>query len=549
MTGVGGAWADETFTIIDNADGGVWPDGSYSSDNGTSTWKGSWTSTSTTPQITVSADSWLLQNSTGYIGSSNSKTGTYNIKISEGYLITGYTIVFENVDTDGSHNQTITPNGASGVTASGSSSDTVTVTGLNKRLAVFTLTGENSLAKVTKFTINYVEDSFTWSSGVPAEEVGGSRNYYSTTWYLKLTSPNYNDVFFDSFTLAFASNGSADDDVATYLALTYEKFNSQNNHKANEFIAISSNSLSGHSSATANTVTFNFPEKVRLNGNETVYVCFVSSNGDGTYNLRKRGIAVKLTSTNGIIYICSSNTYTTDESSSSDYQCHYTCTYSLGYDYPQESEANYRIWSGINNGDKTSGGAISIAYMKITAPSEFGKFVQFDQFSLSLRNAEVVADTYLLFSTDSLTATGVTTSTEFEPSRFTAISTNKVPSANYGKVFTFTFDSDSYLAGGETYYVYMGTKQANGNFCLQKYGIFINHQMASSTGFQYSSALVTPNPSTNNNWQAIYYSSKCSFVDFSSVYTSVRGKSGTTLGKYSNPSYTQDEINSALSAA
>lgn len=530
-----GTWADETFTIIDNANGGVWPNGSYSSDNGSSTWKGSWTSTSTTPRITVSAHTWLLQNSTGYIGSSSSKTGNYTIKISDGYLITGYEIVFENVNTDGSHNQTITPKApvaGSAVTATGTGSATATVTGLNTRNAYFTLSGENTLARVTKFTVTYTTDAYTWSSGVPSNEVGGSGNYYSRTWYLKLTSPNVDDVFFDAFTLGFASDGSVDDDIATYLAFTSEKFSGQYNHEAGEFIAISSNALEGHSSAAATIQTFNFDEKVRLSGNTAVYACFVSKNADGTYNLQKRGLAVKKTSSNGTLYYSANNTYTTAESNTSAYQCHYSCTYSRCYEYPQSTPDNYRIWTGINYADRTSGGKIHIAYMKYTAPGTAGQYVHFDRFSLSLRGESgmVLANTYLLFSKECLTGAGVTETTEFEPGRFTAISTNKVPTENPGIVFTFAFDSDAYLDGGATYYIYMGTKQSNGNFCLTKYGIYINDAMNNrfvTSGFAYSSALETAVATTNNNWQPIYYSSKCTFSN-SKVVLNIQ-EAGSTI--------------------
>ncbi len=546
-----GAWADETVTIIDNAAGGVWPNGSYSSDNGTSTWKGSWTSTSTTPQITVAANTYLLQNSTGYIDSSSSKTGNYTIGINLGYLITGYEIVFENVNTDGLHNQTITPNGGSGQTAVGTGSATVTVTGLTTQQASFTLTGENTFAKVTKFTVSYVSDRYIWSSGVASSEVGGSSNYYSTTWYLKLTSPNYDDVFFDTFTLGLASDGAADYDGTTYLAFTYDKFASQNNHNANEFIAISSNSLSGHSSATATIKEFTFADKVRMNANTTVYACFVSRNDDGTYNLQKRGLAVKNTGASSGLTFCADNNYTTTESSGGNYQCHYTCIYSRDYDYPQASQDNYRIWSGLNYADRTSDGKISISYMKYTAPGTSDKIVQFNQFSLSMRDADVAANTYLLFSKECLTGTGVTTTTDFAPSHFTAISSNCVPSANYGKVFTFTFDSDQFLHGGQTYYIYMGTKTGD-KFNLRKYGIFINHQ-TSNTGFQYSSSLETATATTNDEWQAIYYSSRCSFIDptslLSDVYTFVKLYSGTSLGQYTSDSYTQEQVATALENA
>jgi len=556
LTSVSTAWADSTFTIIDNAAGGAWTSkGSYSSDNGASTWKGSWTSTSTTPQITVAADTWLLQNSTGYIGSSSSQTGKYAIKINQGYLITGYEIVFKNVNTDGSHDQTITPNGGSGQTAAGDGSATVTVTGLATRAALFNLTGANTFAKVTKFTVTYIADSYTWSSGVASNEVGGNGNYYSNTWFLKLTSPNYDDVFFDTFTLGFASDGSADDDATTYLAFTYDKFASSDNHNANEFIAISSNSISGHSSNTATIKDFTFTDKVRMNANTPVYACFVSRNTDGTYNLKKKGLAVKNTGAAAGLVICSGNNYTTSEKGCGNYQCHYTCTYSRSYDYPQASQDEYRIWSGINYADRTSGGMMTISYMKYTAPATSDKIVQFNQLSLSLRNSDVVANTYLLFSKECLTGSGVTTSTNFASSRFTAISSNCVPSANYGKVFTFTFDSDQFLHGGQTYYVYMGTKNGD-NFNLQKYGLYINHEMNKrlvATGLEISAALETAAATSKNDWQPIYYSSRCSFVDptslLESVYTYVANYSGTSLGKYTSGSYTQEQIATALSNA
>lgn len=513
VVGIGSMWADETYTIIDKAAGGVWPNGSYNNDNGDSTWKGSWTSTSTKPQITVSANKFLLQNSTGYIGSSNAKTGNFTISINDGYLITGYEIKFENVNPDGSHNQTITPNGKSGVTAEGTGSATVAVTGLNTRAAYFKLTGENSLAKVTKFTVTYVSSS-TWTSGVTG--VGGSGKYYSNIWYLKLTTPTVNDVFLDNFTLGFASDGKADTEFETYLAFSQGKFSEQNNHKASEFLAISSNSISGHSSSTANIKEFNFDETVRLNGNTDVYVCFVSKNVDGTYNLQKRGVAVKSTSSDGNMFFCADNGYTTAErNSGSKYQCQYSCAYSTTYNYPQTVPDDYHIWSGINDGDKTSGGKITIAYFKYTAPGTSGQFVHFDRFSLDFRTdaQDNPYEKYLLFSKEKLTGTGVTTSTEFESSKFTAISTNKCSQLG---AFMFAFDSDSYLEGGETYYIYMGTKLGNGNFTLVKYGIFINDQMDQryiSTGFQYSGALETPGPDNNNKWQPIYYSSKCTFAD------------------------------------
>ena len=513
LTGVSGAWADETVTIINDAAGGQWPNGSYSSDNGGSTWKSSWTTTSTTPQITVSANTYLLQNSTGYIGSSASKTGNYSISINDGYLITGYEIVFENVNTDGSHNQTITPNGRGSFTATGTASATATVTGLTTQAAHFTLTGENTYAKVTKFTVTYINSS-SWSSGVTG--VGGSGNYYSTTWYLYLTTPNVNDIFLDNFTLGFASDGRADTELETYLAFTQEKFSEQNNHKASEFLAISSNSISGHSSATANIKAFNFNETVRLNGNTTVYVCFVSKNLDGTYNLQKRGIAVKDTGAASGLKFCSGNTYTTTEARGGNYQCQYSCNYTTNYAYPQDTQDNYYIWSGLNYADKTSGGEITIAGMKYTAPGTSGQYVHFDQFSLSLRDAKVPVNTYLLFSKENRLTSDVTETTEFDPSGFTAISINKVPSADYGKIYTFAFDSDSYLDGGTTYYIYMGTKQSNGKFRLTQYGLFINHQMNDrgiTTDFYTYPNLTGSGACIHDAWQAIYYTSKCTFAD------------------------------------
>ena len=538
LMGVSGAWADETFTVINNAAGGVWSTGTYSSDNGNSNWKGSWTSTSTAPQITVTSvnavstnakNTYLLNNSTGVLGSSDNQNGTFVISISSGYRITGYEIEFENANTDGSHNQTITPDGGTAATAEGTGSATASKSGLSTRMTKFVLTGENSHAKITKFTITYVSvanvGSGTWASGVPSSEVGGTGKYYSTTWYLRLTTPNYNDVFFNSFELSFASDGAADDDIPVYLAFTYDKFTGQYNHAAGEFIAISSNNISGHSSSAANTETFTFSDKVRMNGNVSVYVCFVSKNADGTYNLQKKGIAVKSTSTDGNMYFCSANTYTTTESNASDYQCHYTCAYTTAYDFAQTSE-NYHIFSGLNNGDKSSGGKITIAYMKYTAPGTSGQYVHFDQFSMSMRDGDVVANTYLLFGKELLT--GTINSAEFAPSKFTAISTNNVPSANYGKVFTFTFDTDAYLDGGASYYVYMGTKQTNGNFKLQKYGLFINDGMYIKTGLTTRADLsaFTSND-VHNSWQAIYYTSKCTFAD-QKVTLNIK-EAGTTI--------------------
>ena len=552
--GGSGAWADETFTIIDNESGGVWPNGSYSDTNTNtiSNWQVGWTSTSTSPQITVSTTTYLMNNSNGQIATGGS-SAVYTISIGTGWQITGYDITFSNVNTDGENNQTITPSeGESAATAAGANSATVNVTGLHVGSTTFTLSGNNTYASVTSFKVYYeTSTSGTWSSGVPAADITA---HYSTIWYVKLTSPNYWDVFFDTFELTHKSDGSYDFDGNTYLAFTYNKFSEQNNHKANEFIAISSNYSSRSSSV--NTVSYTFPEKVRLNGGETVYVCFVSSNGDGTYNLQKRGIGVKSTTTNGTLYFCNSNTYTTSESNTSSYQCHYTCDYTTTYDYPAT-----RIWSGINNGDKTSGGVIAISYMKYTSPGTEGQYLHFDKFSLSLRNSSVEANTYLLFSTNCLTgkdSTGkdVTTETEFTPDNFTAISTNCVPSANYGKVFTFSFDSDSYLAAGQTYYVYMGVK-SNGNYCLRKYGLYINHEMSGGdTGFQSSTALETAAATENNKWQAIYYSDTYttgSLNDLlSAVYTpinAVQAKLGSGLGQYSSPNYTTEEITTALSAA
>ena len=538
LIGISGAWADETFTIIDNADGGAWTsNGSYSSDNGNSTWKGSWTSTSTTPQISITSvnavtsntsNTYLLQNSTGYIGSSSNKNGTFAISISSGYRITGYEIVFKNVNTDGSHNQTITPAGGDAVTAEGEVSATVSITGLCTRTTKFVLTGENTLAKVTKFTITYEVVSTlsdTWSSGVSSNEVGGQGNYYSNCWYLHLTTPDKNDLFFNSFELSHASDGSADTDKPTFLAFTQSQFTSQYNHEAGEFIAISDNYLEGNSSPSANLVNYTFSEPVRLNGKTTVYACFVSKNLDGTYNLEKRGIAVKNTGSSSGLKFSNGNTYSTAEVSGGNYQCHYSCNYTYAHDFPQNS-SDYHIWSGINYGDKTGSGKIAIAYIKYMAPGESGQFVHFDRFSLSMRDEQVVANTYLLFSKECLTGTGVTTSSEFTPSRFTAISTNSVPN-NYGKVFTFSFSSDSYLEGGQTYYIYMGTKKDNGNYCLQKYGIFINDNMALKTGFAYSGALETSDATIKNAWQPIYYSSRCTFAD-QKVTVNVE-EAGTTI--------------------
>ncbi|MBO4612991.1 MAG: hypothetical protein J5671_07480 [Bacteroidaceae bacterium] len=390
----------------------------------------------------------------------------------------------------------------------------------------------------------------TWTSGVASGNVGGQGNYYSNVWYLKLTVPNSPDVFFDSFTLGHASDGS-DTSETTYLAFTYSIFASADNHKANEFIAISNNSITGVCSATANEFSYSFTDKVRLNGNETVYVCFVKKNADGTYSLQKRGLAVKKTSDFGSLYIAKSNTYTTTIGGAiTTYQCYYTCTYTTTYSYPQASEDNYFLWSGINNADKTSGGKIGAWFMKYTAPGTYdGKLIQFDQFSLSLRNDAIEQYSHLLFCKDLLTGPGVTTDTEFSPSRFAAISTNSVPTANYGKVFTFTFDENSYLECGVTYYIYMGIEK-DGNYCLRKYGLYIKTG-ASDSGFTLNStdAITCNTESVQNTWQPIYYSSKCTFLDLNSAYANVQTWSGTTLGKYSNPSYTSDEVLAALSDA
>lgn len=555
LTGVSGAWGEtKTLTIIDNASGGKWSGGSYSNDNGASNWKSSWTSTlinvTKTTQICITASDYVLNKDNGQIGSSTSKSATFTISAMGEFKITGYDIKFKNVNTNGSNNQTITPSaGGDPATAEGASEATVNVTGLTAKSATFTLSGNNELAKITYFKIYYEADSYsggTWSSGVSDDDIAA---HYSTVWYVKLKSPFFWDVFFDSFELTHRSDGSSDYDGNTYLAFTYNTFTEQNNHKANEFIAISTNYSDRKGSGVKNKVIYSFSEKVRLNGGETVYACFVSKNVDGTYNLQKRGLGVKSTSSNGTLFMISNNDYTTAETKVKNYQCHYTCDYTISYDIPST-----RLWSGMINKDKTYGGWIEIAYMKYTSPGSSGDYIHFDQFSMSLRDGSVVANTYLLFSTECLTGTGVSESTEFEPGRFTAISTNCVPSANYGKVFTFTFDSESYLPCGKTYYIYMGIKQ-NGKYRLRKYGIFINHQTTSS-GFAYSSALATAAATPNDAWQAIYYSNTYTAANLNTIlnafYTpvkSLQAKLGTELGQYSHPDYTTEQINTALSSA
>lgn len=549
LTGVSGALADEAFTVIDNAAGGTWPNGTYSSSNASSNWQNSWTSTSTTPEIKISAGNNDINNSTGVLASGSSKLDTYTITISKGYHITGYDITFENSNTDGSHNQTITPYRKTGVTASGASSNSVTERGLYNGSTTFDLSGENSGAKITSFKIYYTNTVGTWSSGVPDSELD---NKYSTIWYVELRSPNCSDVFFDAFELTHRSNGSNDTDATTYLAFTENKFASQNNHNANEFIAISTTSITGHDTDSPNTVNYSFPDKVRLNANSIIYACFVSKNSDGTYNLQKRGVGVKSTTTNGVFAFSAGDSYTTDVTFANKYQCHYTCTYTTDYSFPRESENNYRIWSGKNEKDRTSGGKIGIAYMKYTAPGSAAQIVQFGQFSMSMRgDSNTPADAYLLFSKECLTGTGVTETTDFAPNRFTAISTNCIPSTGWGKVFTFTFDSDQFLHGGQTYYVYMGIKNGS-NFRLRKYGLYIKDNTTSS-GFQISSALETADATIKDTWQPIYYSSRCSFVDPSSLLESTFGfvanYSGTSLGKYTSNSYTQDQIATAKETA
>lgn len=555
LTGVSGAWGEtKTLTIIDNASGGKWSGGSYSNDNGASNWKSSWTSNlidvTKTTQICITASDYVLNKDNGQIGSSTSKSATFTISAMGEFKITGYDIKFKNVNTNGSNNQTITPSaGGDPATAEGASEATVNVTGLTAKSATFTLSGNNELAKITYFKIYYEADIYsggTWSSGVSDDDIAA---HYSTVWYVKLKSPFFWDVFFDSFELTHRSDGSHDYDGNTYLAFTYNTFTEQNNHKANEFIAISTNYSDRKGNGVKNKVIYNFSEKVRLNGGETVYACFVSKNVDGTYNLQKRGLGVKSTSSNGTLFMISNNNYTTAETIVKNYQCHYTCDYTISYDIPST-----RLWSGMINKDKTYGGWIEIAYMKYTSPGSSGDYIHFDQFSMSLRNLSVVANTYLLFSTECLTGTGVSESTEFEPGRFTAISTNCVPSANYGKVFTFTFDSESYLPCGKTYYIYMGIKQ-NGKYCLRKYGIFINHK-TNSSGFAYSGALATATATPNDEWQAIYYSNTYTAANLNTIlsafYTpvkSLQAKLGTELGQYSHPDYTTEQINTALSSA
>ncbi len=444
-----------------------------------------------------------------YDKTDNTTVHTFTLTAPNGYYIKTYS--FKAISTSDSGGFTISA-GGNNYTVKGKGSTLQTIANeVYAPTTTFTVqrntTNNNSTLCIYSFTVvlGTIGEN-TWNSGIESSSIN---NHYSNVWYLKLTSPTKDDVFFNTFSLSHRASNSADDDIETYLAFTYNTFNDQLNHQANEFIAISSNSLSGHSSNTAVVKEYTFSETVRINGNTDVYACFVSKNNDGTYSLRKRGLGV---TGGGSISISSANNYTTSINNYA-YTPYYSCTYTTSYVYPQ-TNSEYHIWWKNNVNDKTTGGKITISAIKMTTPGITGQYVHFDRFSILLRDADVTQNTYLLFSKTFLLGSNVTTDTEFDPSNFTAVSTNYVPSANYGKVFDFQFDSNQYLDGNNTYYVYMGIKKENGNFCLRQYGIFINHQYyGNNTGFTTYQYLTTTSPNTQNTWCPIWYSNKCQFAD------------------------------------
>lgn len=128
--------------------------GSYMSSSGN--YVNTWTSSETTPQVTITASANNMdkrQTETYFLWHSGSaQSSNYTMTIASGYIITGYTITAQANSSD----QTVTANNQSQTFTSSQSSE-FSVSGLENQGTTFVLTGANTGLKVTKISITYQE--------------------------------------------------------------------------------------------------------------------------------------------------------------------------------------------------------------------------------------------------------------------------------------------------------------------------------------------------------------------------------------------------------
>lgn len=124
----------------------------------TSAWAQTWTSTSSSPTITLSTTANNMKNDSNsfVMASGNAKSSVYTLA-SDGGNITSYTFKAALKSGDTSSDVKITANGTE--TAISTTASTISVTGLDAASTTFTLTGTNTPVVITEFTVAGKDDA------------------------------------------------------------------------------------------------------------------------------------------------------------------------------------------------------------------------------------------------------------------------------------------------------------------------------------------------------------------------------------------------------
>lgn len=150
--GAGGAWA-ETLTLVTSQD--YWNGGSFYRTSGvaTSNWGHTYLSPASTTQPQVFINSNNAAEASGGFNCANGRHAagkTFYLNIQPGYKITGYSITFKSVSTS----TTITAaDGTTSATADGSTTKTLSVTGLSTLKTSYSVAGANAI--LTSYTVTY----------------------------------------------------------------------------------------------------------------------------------------------------------------------------------------------------------------------------------------------------------------------------------------------------------------------------------------------------------------------------------------------------------
>lgn len=130
--------------------------GSFTSTNAGGTLASVWTSTSTTPQLTLSCSVNNMAANGTDIKLNTVNSGVYTLSIGTGYRITGYSFSFTN--NISALNMTVTPAaGGSAVTCTGSNTATVTASGISLQSTKFTVSATSASAINTSNFVVYYE--------------------------------------------------------------------------------------------------------------------------------------------------------------------------------------------------------------------------------------------------------------------------------------------------------------------------------------------------------------------------------------------------------